>query len=270
MGAHIIRDILLLFPALLVSCIAEKRKALTRPGAIAAFSVSILLFWLGGFLSYITLAAFFLSSTLISKLRSADKKASVARIHKKHGTRDAVQVLANSLAALMMALGYKITGNNGFLLAACSAFAACNADTWASEIGLLSSTAPVSIITFKPVVKGLSGGVTCLGLLASLLGSFFISVIYFLFKFNEIDASRLLLHILLITSAGFAGSVLDSILGDLLQAKYKSHQTGDLTEKPYENGKANMLVRGCAVVTNDLVNFLSSLAPAVAVALLNA
>lgn len=63
----------------------------------------------------------------------------------------------------------------------------------------------------------------------------------------------------LICLAGLAGSVLDSLLGATLQAKYISHETGELTEKPRQNGRSNRLHSSLRFVSNDLVNFASSL-----------
>jgi len=63
----------------------------------------------------------------------------------------------------------------------------------------------------------------------------------------------------LICLAGLAGSVLDSLLGATLQAKYISHETGELTEKPRQNGWSNRLHSGLRLVNNDFVNFTSSL-----------
>jgi uncharacterized membrane protein len=140
-----------------------------------------------------------------------------------------------------------------------ASFAACNADTWASEIGILSKKAPISLITFKPVSPGLSGGVSPLGLLASLGGSALVALTYGLYQFAAGNSGVLLwLQIGIITLGGLLGSILDSLLGAAIQAKYISLETGEITEKPTNNNQPNQLVSGFAFVNNDFVNFASS------------
>ena len=59
-------------------------------------------------------------------------------------------------------------------------------------------------------------------------------------------------HFLLILFWGILGSVIDSLLGVLFQAKYLNQ--GVLTDRP-----TNQLVGGFRFVSNDLVNFVSNL-----------
>ena len=103
------------------------------------------------------------------------------------------------------------------------AIAASTADTWASEIGSLSKGKTYSIVTFKAMEKGLSGAVSMLGVVASFLGASIISLtfsaLYFLSEGFSLDV--LIEFSVVITIAGFFGSILDSYLGVFLQAKYK-------------------------------------------------
>ena len=74
------------------------------------------------------------------------------------------QVLANSVPFLACALAYTATGEPWLLLLASGALAASTADTWASEVGVYSRRPPVNILTREPMQRGLSGGVSPLGL----------------------------------------------------------------------------------------------------------
>ena len=247
---------------------AYRRKSLTFSAALAAFFLGAALYLTGGPLFFILLMVFFLSSTFLSHFKASLKDPIEARIHAKSGPRDIFQVGANGGAALIMAVPFAISQNPAYLVAVAASFAACNADTWASEIGILSKKAPVSLITLKPVSPGLSGGVSPLGFLASLGGSAVVALTYGLYQFAAGNSGLLLwMQILMIAFGGLLGSILDSLMGAAIQAKYISHDTGELTEQPDHNNIPNQLVSGITFVNNDFVNFASSLLAATMVLL---
>ena len=72
---------------------------------------------------------------------------------------------------------------------------------------------------------------------------------------------QVLAQAVLLWLAGFAGSVLDSVLGAALQAKYRTSE-GRATERPTTDGQPNQLVGGWRWVNNDVVNAISSCAAA--------
>lgn len=255
----ILEHIIYIFLSLVGSTFAYWRKSLTFSAALGAFFLGVALYLAGGPLFFILLMVFFLSSTFLSHFKASFKDSIEARIHAKSGSRDLVQVGANGGAALILAVPFALSQNPAYLVAVAASLAACNADTWASEIGILSKKAPVSLITFKPVNPGLSGGVSPLGLFASLGGSALVALTYGLYQFAAGNSGVLLwLQIGIITLGGLLGSILDSLMGAAIQAKYISHETGEITEKPTNNNQPNQLVSGFAFVNNDFVNFASS------------
>lgn len=255
-----LEHVVYIFLALAVSVFALRRKALTFSAALGAFLLAVVLYLAGGPLFFILLMVFFFSSTFLSHFKASFKDSIEARIHAKSGPRDIVQVGANGGAALIMAVPFVLFQNPAYLVAVAASFAACNADTWASEIGILSRKAPVSLITFKPVNPGLSGGVSALGLVASLGGSAAVALTYGFYQFAAGNSGLLLWsQVGIITVGGLLGSILDSLMGAAIQAKYISHETGELTEKPDHNNKPNQLHSGITFVNNDFVNFASSL-----------
>jgi uncharacterized protein (TIGR00297 family) len=187
------------------------------------------------------------------------QKESLKKIHQKGGRRDVFQVLANGGVGALCALLYKLTGDPAWAIGFAVSFASSNADTWASELGVLSRGQPISLLTFRPVTRGVSGGVSVLGSTMALAGGLFIALVFALENLSlRLVLAGFLQVACFVTIGGFAGSLLDSFLGATVQAQYKSTQGIELTElKRGEDGLPNRLVRGLAFVNNDVVNIAS-------------
>jgi uncharacterized membrane protein len=155
------------------------------------------------------------------------------------------------------------------------AVAAVTADTWATEIGLLSDAEPTLITTGAPVPRGTSGGVTLIGSLAAAAGAATIGLaagglfmVRDLIAFGALDV-RLLdtsaLRLLPVAAAaGLTSAAVDSFLGATKQAIYFSARAQRETERPAEpDGTENDLIRGWRRLNNDMVNLLASAVGAV-------
>src|SRR5437660_729313 len=85
---------------------------------------------------------FFVSSSLFSHFRARDKAAIAADKFSKGSRRDIGQVIANGGMATLLALGYGATSSSTAreLLQAgyAGVIATATADTWATELGVLS------------------------------------------------------------------------------------------------------------------------------------
>jgi uncharacterized membrane protein len=97
-------------------------------------------------------------------------------------------------------------------------YAACQGDTWSSEIGVLAASPPRLIIGLRTVKAGTNGGVTVLGTLAA-IGSgavlgLFIAAANFVVPTPAVDATTI---VFVSTIASWAGTVIDSVLGQFLQ-----------------------------------------------------
>ncbi len=246
-----------------VAYTAWRRGSLAPSGAVAGTMLGLALFAAGGFLFWCLMGAFFVSSTLLTRM-GRQRKRSLERLHEKGGRRDGAQVLANGGAGLVAAILFAATGTDFFATALAAAFAEAAADTWASELGVLGRKRPVSILNLQPVEPGTSGGVSPAGTAASAAGAGFVAFVFAGIRFLQgVPIPRLLVPAVIIAAAGFAGALLDSVLGATVQAAYRDPETGEYTERRRSAGRPNLLIRGIPIMTNDAVNLAGTVSAAV-------
>lgn len=247
--------------ATLLSAVALWKNALTRRGLILAWALCVVIVFCGGLSCYLALASTFLFTVLAGKISGSIGREVGQALHRKTGRRDGVQVFCNvAIGSLMLALR-SVTGLELFLWAFGGAMAASLGDSMASELGVLSPSAPRDICTMKPVEKGLSGGVTVLGLVCSALGAAVVAAIC------SFGRSRGVAMFSAITAAGFIAALADSLMGSLAQAKYCCPVCGAVTEKPVHCGAEGNVIKGFAFINNDVVNFLNNCIGALAAAI---
>ena len=73
------------------------------------------------------------------------------------------------------------------------------------------------------------------------------------------NSEHLLLQFILCAVGGFAGSVIDSVLGATVQVKYQCEESGKITEKRVINGNVNKVISGFPVINNDALILLAVL-----------
>jgi uncharacterized protein (TIGR00297 family) len=247
----------------LIGLVAWRAHALTTSGVVAATLVGGLIFGLGGLPWAVLLMTFFISSSALSRA-FARRKAALNEKFSKGSRRDWGQVLANGGAGALLALIYGLRPEPWVWAAFAGAMAAVNADTWATEIGVLSRSAPRLIVNGKIVERGTSGGITALGTFAALGGAALIGAFV-----GAFSAPGDFLALWGITSlAGLVGSLFDSLLGATVQAIYSCPSCQKETERHplHTCGTATTLVRGWRWMNNDVVNFLCSVAGALVAA----
>jgi uncharacterized protein (TIGR00297 family) len=249
------------------SAFAIWRGSVDPGGAIVGAVLGTLIFAVGSPFFWLILMAFFLSSTALGRVRAAEKEY-LKTIHQKGNRRDLFQVLANGGMGLLMALLFGFTHDPAWAVGFAVSFASSNADTWASELGVLSRREPVSLLHLRPVTRGISGGVSLAGCAASLAGAAFIALIFATENLAlRVVPGSFIRIALFVTAGGFLGSLVDSLLGGTLQVQYvpadldKAPHPGTpllQTERAFTDaGAPNRLVRGLAFVNNDVVNFAS-------------
>ncbi len=252
--------------AAVIAYAAYRARSLSKSGAWGALLTGTLIFGLGGWQWAVLLLGFFVSSSLLTRLFGR-RKASLNEKFDKGGRRDLGQVLANGgVASLFAALSYFFPDSAWTWVGFAASMAAVNADTWATELGVLNPAPPRLITTGKPVERGTSGGISFYGTLAAAAGAGFIALLAALVT-PSLFLSPLLLssfplvtsHILLfalLTLAGLLGALFDSLLGATVQAIYRCPQCGKETEKHplHTCGAPTEQIRGWKWLNNDLVN----------------
>lgn len=246
-----------LFASIFVAVAAFVFQWLTVSGALAAILCGTLVIGFGPWYSIFLIGFFFASSGIIGLLKKMRSQPELA-VLAKGARRDAKQVFANitpSIFALLLAFWTK---EPLFLWGFVAGIASCTADTWGSEIGVLSPSPPRHLLTGKKLPPGLSGGVSWLGTAASLAGSLAITGLF---------AAALWLNgkpfsfdlWLTLTALGFCGSLLDSLLGATIQVRYQCPVCHQYTEKKVHHDVATKQVGGLTFVTNEGVNLLTSI-----------
>lgn len=197
--------------------------------------------------------------------------------------------LAKGSLMVLSGAGVEVVVSNLLLTLVVSGhYAACMGDTLASELGILSRSQPRLVTQpWRTVPKGTNGGVSALGLAVSALGGTLIGIVqslsllaHYHFSSSTTSATSFtsrgfepyLKLTALLTAAGFAGSLIDSLLGATLQQTLYNKASGrvlvgNMTDvlhgKKQDDPEAQWeKVTGWNVFDNNAVNFVASAATA--------
>ncbi|HWP81482.1 MAG TPA: DUF92 domain-containing protein [Bacteroidota bacterium] len=227
---------------------------LTASGSVATFILASIIFGIGGWKWTVPVLAFFVLSSLLSRV-GRERKREFDSVFEKTGRRDHAQVAANGgVAGIIVLLAY-LHGSEEFYPLYLASIAAVTADTWGTEIGLLSSGRPIELPSFKPVAPGTNGGVTSIGIVGAMLGALVIAAVSLLWESNW----KLLG---LVALSGFMGSIVDTLLGGTLQARYRCVVCGTIVERKEHHDQPTEFIGGLRWVTNDVVNWACALSGA--------
>ncbi|MFS0722932.1 DUF92 domain-containing protein [Paenibacillus sp. 1P07SE] len=259
---------------------AYRRDSLSLSGAWSAAVMGTAYVTFGGPVWFGCLIVFFITSTFWSrwKRRHRAKQQAEAR-YAKSGRRDAGQVWANGGLGLLLCLGHAAWPDPLWLYAFAGVMASANADTWATEIGALSRTAPRALVGGRPVSTGTSGGVTPLGSAAALAGAAVIGLTAAALgalapsspggdAAGTLAWSDAAVLAVIAAVAGLAGAFADSWLGAVWQVMFRCPACGTETERAEHCGNPAERIRGLRWLTNDRVNLLASAAAGLLAALL--
>jgi uncharacterized protein (TIGR00297 family) len=143
-----------------ISLVAWRARSLSNSGALAAAITGALIFGFGGWPWATLLLTFFITSSALSKA-FRKRKMAINEKFAKGNQRDWAQVLANDgigtvLVILFFLKGTEISVDTWIWIAYAGAMATVNADTWATELGVLNPKRPRLITNGKAVEPGTS------------------------------------------------------------------------------------------------------------------
>lgn len=270
---------------------AIKKKVLTIGGALAAALVGTLIS-LSGYEYFVILASFFFSSSKATNIHKQIKTKLLGKTYLKDKQRNAIQVFCKSLFPSLICLIIYINFGKGMNLfnsqdnaknkyklfldgLFIGFFESANADTWASELGISSTTLPILIINgFKTVPKGINGAISGYGTLCSIQGGIFISLCviisnifrYGIFEFLKFNKHELFITVKIVVIGGiigFLGSLIDSLIGQTLQLSIYNETKKCIIEKENEKeAKENgdeLKYYGKDILNNSGVNLITGI-----------
>lgn len=249
-----------LFVSAGVAWLAWRMHNLSVSGALAAAVTGTIVLGLGGWAWAALLFGFFISSSALSKL-SGPRKASLGATFAKGSQRDAGQVIANGgISAGFVLLHLFLPEAPWVWLGFAGTLATANADTWGTELGVLSQRAPRLITTLRKVPRGTAGAITRDGTLASLAGALFIGLLSGFFRPDSLSAAPLAI-VMLVSLAGLVGALSDSWMSATVQGMYFCPACQQETEHAaiHTCGAPTHYQRGWLWFNNDLVNLTSTL-----------
>lgn len=230
--------------------VEPRLRLLTPRGTGAAIVVGALAFTATGWPGLLLLFAFFLPSSLVSRLSRPPE----AGLDPKGEQRDALQVMANGLPPSLGAALACWFGSEGLAwLVLTGGLAVAAADTWATAIGSWSRRPPRQLLTGRIVPRGTNGGVTLLGTIGAGAGALVVGLVALLRPVAQPALAAIMI--------GMAGMFLDAALGGALQGQFYCERCGQPSEWPHHRcGMRTVQVGGIRWLTNDAVNASATMA----------
>lgn len=186
--------------------LAWRARGVSWSGALAGSAVAFVLAVRNLQMFWVLLLVFLLT---FAATRAGRRRKQELRTAETSSGRSASQVMANlGVAGLIVAIAPQ-----GWALLALAALAEAAADTSSSEIGMAFPGKTVLLTSWKPVTPGVDGGVSAMGTLAALGAAAMISAAASLMHLTTGK------HALAILYAGVLGSLVDSLIGALLERR---------------------------------------------------
>ncbi|HWW61908.1 MAG TPA: DUF92 domain-containing protein [Thermoanaerobaculia bacterium] len=181
-------------------------KSVDLSGALGGWLLGTIIIVGAGWPLYVTLLAFFIIGTSVTKL-GYKRKASAGLAQEKEGRRGFSHAFSNVGVAAICATAFSGAHDILYSVMGVASFATAAADTTATEIGQLFGRRAFLPLTLRRVPVGTEGAVSIEGTLAGVVSGFVVAAIGVL-AFGAPKRT-----IALLTLCAFAGSYLESIAG---------------------------------------------------------
>lgn len=245
--------------SILASLMSYRLKAVSASGAFGVLLALIVGSLAFGLAAPIYIVAILAESSFVTRFGYGKKKELGAE-EKGEGARDIWRVLGGAGASVVVAL-FVISkllpldiGTAGFVVS----LTITSSDTWASEIGVLSTEMPRLLSPgFPRTERGVSGGITAVGEVASFLGAAFGILIALILGLLWSDTPS---RVVVVFGCALVAEHVDSLLGATVQEAYYCPHCQLRTDKRIHTcGTITNLVRGNPFITNTRVNLVSTL-----------
>lgn len=245
-----------------MTALARGKNALTWPAALTASGMLLWITCLSGLREAVALIGMYGLVLAVDLVFGKKMERATQDIQAKGGTRGLKQILANGTAGCVCVFLFWLTGRLAFQTAYYAAIFEVMADSIASDVGVLSKRLPRDICTWRTVPRGISGGVSVLGLSAS--GAACAAAGLMAWAALNAGVETLLILIL----APYLGMLADSVIGSRFQVKYTCAVCGLQTEMEEHCGVKTVISGGVGRISNNLVNFICTVIAAAAGCLL--
>jgi len=236
-----------------VFCLAFFSGLIDYYGSLLCAAIGFGFYYFGGvgaILFVLGCYAIMISVSLISKMLKND----LSSVVKKTKGKDITEIFVNGAFASFSLIILGAFGIPEFLPIALTCLAGGFVDSLASDVGTLSYRRPYDVFRRCYVTKGMSGGVTLPGCLASFIGAAVFSAAIAIV--SGLTPTRAMIPLL----ATCFGCFVDTLLGSLVQVKYRCAVCGADTEREEHCGAPTVLTRGVRAFNNDTVNLISGAA----------
>jgi len=236
----------------ILACAVIGKNKMTKGGGVAALAVFLTIGYFGkSFASIIFITGLFFAEGICSVICNYIAKKNGLPVVKE--PRTFKQILAvGFIGCIFLIIGY-FTGKKVFYNLFALSFIGQFVDSIASDVGRLTHGKTVSIIAFKEVEKGVSGGVSWLGTTAAFLSAFLLTLLL------AVNSRLTVQTYLALALFAFAECLIDSVLGQTVQASYRCVACGKQTENAEHCGEHATIVKGFRLIDNSMVNLLSGI-----------
>ena len=219
-------------------------------GALLAATIGCLFYTFAGLTAFLFVIGCYLIMLIVAVIGKALKN-DLSAVVRKTGKKDLTEVFANGAWALLAIILFAVTRHPVFFAVSLISMSAGFVDSLASDVGTLSKMQPYDFLKRKHVQKGVSGGVTLLGSVASALGALGFAAA------TKLVCNLPWFSVFVIAGFLYLGCIADSVFGSLIQVKYRCGVCGGITEKETHCGMPTQRESGIGFVNNDTVNLLS-------------